>query len=145
MPHSLGCAVKPVGRLSHPLTRRMVGGGAGFEMQRIYDLASRGTEYRVLVDRLWPRGIRKEDAGLDDWPKELAPSTALRRWYGHDPAKFDEFAHRYRQELQASPAAEGAARLRAVARQRPVVLVTATRDLDHSGARVLRDVLAEDA
>jgi uncharacterized protein YeaO (DUF488 family) len=119
-------------------------GRPGFEIQRIYDTEQPGEDYRVLVDRLWPRGIRKADARLDEWAKELAPSTDLRRWYGHDPAKFDEFAHRYRQELQAPTAVEDAARLRAMARQRLVTLVTATRDVDHSGARVLRDVLVQD-
>jgi uncharacterized protein YeaO (DUF488 family) len=131
-----------VEQLFHPLASSGRG-GTGFEIQRIYDLARRGGEYRVLVDRLWPRGVRKDDAGLDEWAKELAPTTELRRWYGHDPAKFNEFDRRYRQELRTAPASGGVARLRAVARERTVILVTATRDVDHSGARVLRDVLSE--
>jgi uncharacterized protein YeaO (DUF488 family) len=117
--------------------------GARFDIRRVYDPGPDGNDYRVLVDRLWPRGIRKQDAVLDEWAKELAPSTELRRWYGHDPAKFDEFARRYRTELDAAPAADGVARLRALARQRPVTLVTATRDVDHSAARVLSDFLTE--
>jgi uncharacterized protein YeaO (DUF488 family) len=112
------------------------------EIRRIYDLRPGGNDHRVLVDRLWPRGIRKEEAAVDEWAKDLAPSTDLRRWYGHDPAKFDEFARRYREELHADPAADGVARIRALSRKQPVTLVTATRDLEHSGALVLRDALA---
>lgn len=97
---------------------------------------------RVLVDRLWPRGVKKADAHLDAWLKDLAPSPDLRRWYGHDPARFDEFARRYRDELSRSPAAEAVERLRELAQERPVALLTATRDVDRSGARVVRDVLA---
>jgi uncharacterized protein YeaO (DUF488 family) len=96
----------------------------------------------VLVDRLWPRGVTKEDAHLDEWAKDVAPSTELRRWYGHEPERYDEFARRYRAELRREPARTGITRLRALARDRPVDLVTATRDVEHSGARVLRDLLA---
>jgi uncharacterized protein YeaO (DUF488 family) len=99
--------------------------------------------YRVLVDRLWPRGIAKQDAALDEWAKDLAPGTDLRRWYGHDPARFEEFARRYRDELRRDPAAAALARLRGRAQQQTVVLVTATRDIEHSGARVLRAVLTD--
>jgi len=98
--------------------------------------------YRVLVDRLWPRGVSKQKAALDEWAKDVAPGTELRKWYGHDPARFDEFARRYREELHDPPAQAEVKRLRAVARDQRVVLVTATRDLEHSGALVLRDVLA---
>jgi uncharacterized protein YeaO (DUF488 family) len=118
-------------------------GPARFEVRRTYDLGPGDDTYRVLVDRLWPRGIRKQDAALDEWTKDLAPSTQLRRWYGHEPAKFDEFGRRYREELDAAPAADAVTRLRALARRRLVTLVTATRDVEHSGARVLRDVLAD--
>jgi uncharacterized protein YeaO (DUF488 family) len=107
---------------------------------RAYDDIDRG-RYRVLVDRLWPRGVRKEDAAIDEWAKDVAPSTELRRWYGHDPAKFPEFERRYRAELGRSPAAEAVARLLAQAERSPVDLVTATRDVEHSGAQVLYDHL----
>ena len=116
--------------------------GSRFEMRRIYDQDGDGG-YRVLVDRLWPRGISKSAAALDEWAKDVAPSTGLRRWYGHDPARFEEFARRYRDELRQAPAVEVVRRLRARAGNRSVILVTATRDLEHSGARVLRDVLVE--
>jgi uncharacterized protein YeaO (DUF488 family) len=91
---------------------------------------------------LWPRGVRKDEAALDEWAKDVAPSDGLRRWYGHEPEKFAEFAGRYRAELEESPGREVVARLRAEATSRPVTLVTATRDVEHSGAAVLRDVLA---
>jgi uncharacterized protein YeaO (DUF488 family) len=116
--------------------------GSRFEVRRIYDRDGDGG-YRVLVDRLWPRGISKAAAALDEWAKDVAPSTGLRRWYGHDPARFEEFARRYRAELDQAPAIEGVHRLRARAGGQPVILVTATRDLEHSGARVLHEVLVE--
>ena len=113
-----------------------------FEIRRAYDAPPRGGSYQVLVDRLWPRGVRKDEAALDEWAKDVAPSDGLRRWYGHEPEKFAEFAGRYRAELEESPGREVVARLRAEGTSRPVTLVTATRDVEHSGAAVLRDVLA---
>jgi uncharacterized protein YeaO (DUF488 family)/DNA-binding MarR family transcriptional regulator len=107
---------------------------------RVYDDPSPGVT-RVLVDRLWPRGISKGDAPFDRWAKDVAPSAALRKWYGHAPERFTEFARRYRDELRRSPAQEALARLRTEAGATGVVLVTATRDLDRSGAAVLREVL----
>ncbi|HEX3425732.1 MAG TPA: DUF488 family protein [Acidimicrobiales bacterium] len=115
--------------------------GSGFEIRRIYDQHDDDGSYRVLVDRLWPRGVTKADAALDEWAKDVAPSTESRRWYGHDPTKFEQFARRYLDELKAPGAADAVARLRAIARQRPVALLTATRDVGHSGASVLKDVL----
>lgn len=110
-------------------------------MARIYDHAQRGTT-RVLVDRLWPRGIAKDQAPFQQWCKDVAPSTDLRKWYGHQPQRFAEFAERYRQELSEPPANRALEELRATARSTTVVLVTATKDLDHSGAVVLREVIA---
>lgn len=98
---------------------------------------------RVLVDRRWPRGVANHDAPFDEWLKDVAPSDDLRKWYGHDPDRFDEFARRYRSELLRSPAREALAALRAAAGRGTLVLVTAARDLDRSGAAVLRDVLAD--
>ena len=110
---------------------------------RVYDEASafEPTAQRVLVDRLWPRGVTKEAAAIDEWCRDVAPSTELRRWYGHDPAKFDEFARRYRAELAHEPASRAVAHLLDLADTGGLVLVTATRDLEHSAATVLHDVL----
>ncbi len=107
------------------------------QMRRIYDVLGPHRTYRVLVDRLWPRGVSKADAAIDEWAKEVAPSDELRRWYQHDVAKFAEFSRRYRAELRRQPANEAVRRLRGLARRRRVELVTATRDVEHSGARVL--------
>jgi uncharacterized protein YeaO (DUF488 family) len=111
------------------------------ELRRVYEEIPSGQATRVLVDRLWPRGIAKATAPFDEWLKEAAPSTELRRWYGHDPAKFETFAVRYRHELAQPPAREALARLRALAAKDGIVLVTATRDVEHSGAEVLFDAL----
>jgi uncharacterized protein YeaO (DUF488 family) len=111
------------------------------EIRRAYDDDPGDGTHRVLIDRLWPRGVAKADAPIDEWAKDVAPSTDLRRWYGHDPARFEEFARRYRDELAAPPGAESVARLRALAGRSGVVLVTATRDVEHSGAAVLLGVL----
>lgn len=124
-------------------------------MVRVYDDGGRKRgERRVLVDRLWPRGLSKESVDFDDWPKDVAPSTDLRRWYGHDPSRFDEFRRRYREELSDPPAGAAAStasaasvasvdRLVEAARSVPLILLTATRDVEHSGAEVLRQVLEE--
>ena len=116
------------------------------QLRRVYDDDDRaGAGYRVLVDRLWPRGLSKADVALDEWLKDAAPSTELRRWYGHDVDRFDEFARRYRAELQQPPAAAAVDRLIGLARSKPITLLTATRDVEHSGARVLQEHLTSRA
>ena len=111
---------------------------------RVYENESGHRSYRVLVDRLWPRGISKADTPFDEWLKEVAPSTDLRRWYAHDVGRFREFSRRYRAELRAPPASIAVDHLIDLARSRTVMLVTATRDVEHSGARVLATFLATD-
>ncbi len=113
------------------------------EVRRVYEPAADPGAYRALVDRLWPRGIAKADLDLDEWAKDAAPSTSLRKWYGHDIERFDEFGRRYRAELRQDPAAATVERLAATARRRCVVLLTATRDVDHSAARVLYHYLID--
>ncbi len=108
--------------------------------RRIYTEPSREEGVRVLVDRLWPRGLRKEDAGFDEWLREVAPSTELRRWYGHQPELYAEFRRRYLAEL-AGPGAEALQRLRLLAAAGPLTLLTATRDADLSHAAVLAELL----
>jgi uncharacterized protein YeaO (DUF488 family) len=112
-------------------------------VRRVYDEPSPEDGRRVLVDRIWPRGLAKARAGIDEWAKEVAPSTELRRWYGHEPARFEEFRRRYQAEL-AEPERQAAVRhLRELARSGPLTLVTATRDLDHSQAAVLAEHLRD--
>ena len=115
---------------------------ATVDIARVYDAGALPSRHRVLVDRLWPRGVTKHDAPFDTWLKDVAPSTTLRTWYRHDPDRFAEFAQRYRCELVESPAREALTQLHELARTSHVVLVTATKDVDHSAAAVLRDVLA---
>ncbi len=98
-------------------------------------------DHRVLVDRLWPRGVRRAALDLDEWAKDLAPSTELRRWYGHEPERFAAFADRYRAELAAPEQVARCGALLARAAGRRLVLLTATRDLERSAAWVLREVL----
>lgn len=94
----------------------------------------------VLVDRIWPRGISKADLGHDEWLREAAPSPELRRWFGHDPDKFEEFSRRYRQELDEG--GEDVDKLRELVDQGDVTLLYAAADRDHNHARVLADWLA---
>ncbi|GAA3970408.1 DUF488 family protein [Actinomadura viridis] len=108
---------------------------------RVYEETGPREGRRVLVDRVWPRGMRKEDAHLDEWLRDIAPSTELRRWYGHDPDRFDEFRRRYLAELGDPGHAGAAERLREMAAHERLALLTATRDLDHSQAAVLAEWL----
>ncbi len=110
-------------------------------VKRAYDEPDRGDGARVLVDRLWPRGLRRDEAAVDEWLREVAPSTELRRWYGHDPARFAEFARRYRTELRDAEHAEALRQLRTRVEAGPVTLLTATRDLEHAHTAVLLDLL----
>jgi len=107
-------------------------------LKRAYDPAGARDGYRVLVERLWPRGVRKTDLQLDAWLKDVAPSPELRRWFGHDPARWIEFAARYRRELREHPAAEALAELVRRASVRTVTLVYGARDETHNSAVVLR-------
>lgn len=111
------------------------------QVRRVYEAPQRGDGSRVLVDRLWPRGISKEVAALDEWCKQAAPSAELRKWYGHDPQRFDEFRRRYRAELRAGDGAAATKHLRDLANRRTLTLLTATKQLDISGAAVLADML----
>lgn len=111
---------------------------------RVYEDPGRARgQHRVLVDRLWPRGLAKSAVDMDEWTKDVAPSAELRRWYGHDPDRFEEFARRYRAELELQPASHETARLAGVAHSRRLVLLTATRDVPRSGAAVLQSVLED--
>ena len=115
---------------------------ANLQLKRAYAPAAPSDGARILVDRLWPRGVSKERADLTEWMKDIAPSTALREWFGHDPARWGEFQARYRAELADHPAALN--QIRALAQQGPVTLVYGARDEVHNDAVVLRDLLLED-
>jgi uncharacterized protein YeaO (DUF488 family) len=108
---------------------------------RVYDPASADDGARVLVDRLWPRGLSRAAAALDDWCREVAPSAELRTWFGHDPARFAEFVSRYHNELADADRAAALASLRRWHEQGPVTLLTATKDTAISQAAVLADIL----
>ncbi len=108
-------------------------------LKRVYDPAAEDDGYRVLIDRLWPRGMSRDGAHIDEWARELAPSTELRRWFGHDPARFAEFRRRYEAELEPSEAK--LRELRDRARRGRVSIVFGARDVEHSNASVLVEVL----
>jgi len=108
-------------------------------LKRAYERPDDADGQRILVDRLWPRGVTKAKADIDEWIKEIAPSAALRQWFGHDPARWDAFRDRYRIELAGHP--DLLDRLRDLARAGPVTLVYSARDEVHNDAVVLRDVL----
>jgi uncharacterized protein YeaO (DUF488 family) len=108
--------------------------------KRIYEAKAGDDGYRVLVDRLWPRGLAKAAAEIDEWAKAVSPSTELRKWYGHEPAKFGEFRKRYRAELAG--AEEDVERLRGLAQRGRLTLLTATAELDLSHVAVLTEILS---
>lgn len=112
------------------------------QVRRIYDPPTPGDGTRVLVDRIWPRGISNARAHLDEWCKQVAPSTELRKWYRHDPKLFDEFVRRYRAELTDSGRADALAHLRDLAKKQTLTLLTASKAVDISEAAVLADLLA---
>lgn len=112
-------------------------------VERIYEDPTEADGARVLVDRLWPRGVSKERAHLDLWLRDVAPSTELRKWYGHDPAKFAEFADRYRKELKDPEHATALDQLRELAKKGPLTLLTASKAVDISEAEVLSRVLGQ--
>lgn len=110
-------------------------------LKRAYDDPADDDGARVLVERLWPRGVRKEDAALDGWLKGVSPSPELRQWYAHDQEKWDEFRARYRAELAERE--EEVEELLGLARQGPLTLVLASRDVEHSSAALLKEWLEE--
>ena len=111
------------------------------KLKRAYERPSSADGIRVLVDRLWPRGIKKANANIDHWIKELAPSTELRKWFGHDPTRWQEFRRRYAAELRQHE--DQVDRLRDLARAGPITLVYAAHDEAHNDAVVLRDILVD--
>jgi uncharacterized protein YeaO (DUF488 family) len=119
--------------MSHPKA------AAGVSIKRAYEPPSPRDGTRVLVDRLWPRGVKKAQAGISQWMKDIAPSSELRQWFGHDPARWEEFRRRYKAELTTKRELVG--RLRELAREGPLTLVYSARDEAHNQAVVLRETL----
>ena len=111
---------------------------AKLKLKRAYEPAERGDGQRVLVDRIWPRGVSKAEAHIDLWLKEVAPSTALRKWFGHKPERWDGFRERYGKELKGNPAVE---ELRQVMAKGPLTLVYGAKDTEHNQAVALADYL----
>ena len=107
--------------------------------KRVYEPAEAADGYRVLIDRLWPRGVSKEDARLDEWARDLAPSDELRRWFDHRPERFDEFRRRYTDELRER--ADQVTELRRRAREGTVTILFGARDAEHSNAAVLAPIV----
>lgn len=114
---------------------------ARIHLRRVQEEPAAADGQRVLVDGVWPRGVSKEDAALDEWLRGVAPSRDLRQWFGHDPDKFEDFRRRYQEELRDETRAAAVDQLLQWARTGRVTLLTATRDARHSHARVLRDEL----
>jgi len=108
------------------------------KLKRVYEPPSREDGYRVLVERLWPRGIRKKDLPLDAWLRDIAPSTELRKWFGHDPTRWGEFQRRYVKELRAGPALQQLRTLAERASQGTVTLLFSSHDMEHNNAVVLK-------
>ena len=119
------------------MSKRITAGNV--KLKRAYEHPDAGDGTRVLIDRLWPRGVRKVDAAIDQWARDIAPSTALRKWFGHDPALWQEFRSRYAEEVHEHP--EQLDRLRALAREGPITLVYSARDEVHNDAVALKDFL----
>ncbi|TJZ41919.1 DUF488 family protein [Streptomyces piniterrae] len=115
----------------------------GIQIRRVYDPPEPSDGARVLVDRLWPRGVSKEDARLTEWCKDAAPSSELRRWYRHEGERFERFEERYRDELAQDAAQPALEHLRELAAAGPLTLLTATKDVAHGHVAVLVDVLRE--
>ena len=109
------------------------------KLKRAYERPAARDGTRILIDRLWPRGVKKVDAAIDQWAKDISPSTALRKWFGHDPARWQVFHSRYAEEVHQHP--EQLNRLRALARQGPITLVFSAHDEVHNDAVALRDFL----
>ena len=115
--------------------------GGKVRVRRVYEEPERGDGTRVLVDRIWPRGLTKARAALDEWCKDVAPSGELRKWYNHDPGRFGGFGRRYQAELKDPQRAEALSHLRELAKDRQLTLLTATRQPEISEAAVLAELL----
>lgn len=110
-------------------------------IKRIYETPAENDGYRVLIDRLWPRGISKKKAKLDEWNQKVAPSTELRKWFGHQPEKFLDFTKKYKLELESQK--EELTRLRTIAEQQPLTLLYAAKETKINHANILKSILTQ--
>ena len=113
------------------------------KLKRVYESKEAGDGTRILVDRLWPRGLRSEKAGIDEWMKDIAPSDELRKWFAHDPERWPEFKRKYAAELSESSKATLLNRMAGLAASKNVTLVYAAKDIEHNNARVLEELIAK--
>jgi uncharacterized protein YeaO (DUF488 family) len=111
-------------------------------LKRVYDQPSADDGQRILVDRVWPRGLSKDKARVDEWLRELGPSTALRKWFGHEPSRWDEFRARYQAELSVPEQRQRLQRLRELARKETVSILYGAKDREHNQAVVIAELLA---
>ncbi len=109
-------------------------------IKRVYDPAERGDGKRILIDRLWPRGLKKEELKLDEWLKEIAPSNDLRKWFSHDPKKYVEFKKRYARELEDK--SEILKKIKAESKKRTVTILFSAKDAEHNNATALKELLS---
>ena len=114
------------------------------KLKRVYEKADRADGKRILIDRLWPRGVRKEEAHVDEWLKEIAPSDELRTWYGHKVERWKEFRARYQSELRKPLAANLLKKIRQEAKRQTITLLFATKDSEHTNAAVLKELLEKE-
>ncbi len=110
------------------------------KIKRIYDPASPQDGKRIYIDRLWPRGMKKEEVKIDEWLKEISPSDDLRKWFGHDPSKYEEFKKRYTKELEEH--SEILEKIKKEAKRKTVTLLFSARDEEHNNATVMREILS---
>lgn len=111
------------------------------KIKRIYDPASPDDGKRIYIDRLWPRGMKKEEVKIDEWLKEISPSGTLRKWFGHDPSKYEEFKRRYMKELEKH--SEILERIKKEAKKEPVTLLFSAKDVEHNNATVMEELLSQ--
>lgn len=114
------------------------------KVKRIYEQANRNDGVRILVDRLWPRGVSKEKARLDEWLKDIGPTDELRKWFDHDPNKFADFKSRYKEQLKSEKRAEALRKIKRLAEEKQTTLLTASKEETYNHAQVIREVIKKE-
>jgi uncharacterized protein YeaO (DUF488 family) len=140
----VGCVTGGGSGMTDGRREAVIAPGKAVALRRAYDPPARGDGRRILVDRVWPRGVRREEASIDEWARDVAPSDELRRWFGHDPERWDEFRRRYRAELRDPGRRAAVAEIARWAGTGPVTLVYGARDRERNQAVVLAEVVSEE-